>query len=94
MCVTVNMTLLGILLFVVMVRCHLSQAAESQEQALDVFNKKISKLGNLKKIGNFGTIERNSSSALQEDIATSQLGNYVGVTILVSCAEARLCTIY
>ena len=86
MCVTISMTLLGILLCGVMVRCYLSQALETQEQALDVFNKKISKLGNLKKIGNFGTIEINSSSALQEDVATSQLGNYVGVTIVVSCA--------
>merc|ERR1719318_240641 len=84
------MTVLGLLLFVMMVWCHLIQGDDPQEQALDLFNKKIRKLGDLKKIGNFGTIDRNSSPALQEDIATSQMGNYVGVTLVVENYSSAL----
>ena len=61
----------------------LFESVDPRELEWDKFNKKISKFGELKKSGNYLAIEK-SPELIEVDMATSELSNYVGVTIMVS----------
>ena len=82
-----GLTLLRLLLcFMIGIQysCQTEHSVDNQIQAFDRFNLVIGQLGELRRGGNFETLERNSSEALKVDIEQSQGWNYVGVSLVVS----------